>query len=271
MSTFLYVDANSPVHRLHPVTRIAGLLLLFAPPMAFNDPRWVAPTVGLALAVLYLARCGQSLVRMWRFCLVIFIASAVMWALFLRDGRPAVSKALEPYLVDHWPIAVSLTTIGFGLAMGTRILAFLIAGLAFIGTTSPEELTAGLRALRLPQGLCLAVSLSFRLVPTFAATGATVAQAQMARGLDVTSGHLWQRLGKYIPLLAPVLAYALRNADSLSMALESKGWSSQRPRSQYLQFTVTVADLLALALLVAVATLCVLLRLSGYGELLPRL
>ena len=271
MSTFLYVEADSPVHRLHPVTRIVGLLLLFVPPMAFNDPRWVAPTMGLALAVLYLARSGQNLVRMWKFCLVIFLASAAMWALFLKDDRPHVEKALEPFLVEQWPVAISVNTIGFGLAMGARILAFLIAGLAFIGTTKPEELTAGLRALRLPQGLCLAISLSFRLVPTFAATGATVAQAQMARGLDVTSGSLWQRLRKYVPLLTPVLAYALRNADSLSMALESKGWASHRPRSQYLHFTTTSADLVALVLLAAIATGSIVLRLSGYGELLPRL
>lgn len=271
MPTFLYVESKSPLHRLHPVTKIVGLVLLFVPPMAFNDPRWVARTFALALLLLCLAGAYGNLARTWRFLLVIFVMSTVMWALFLRDDRPAVQELLEPTLIEVWPISVSRNSILYGLAMGFRIDAFLVAGLIFIAATRPEELAAGLRRLLIPQSACLAMSLAFRLVPTFAATGRGVAEAQMARGLDVTSGSLLTRLRKYLPLIVPVLAYALRNADGLSMALESKGWSSSRPRSQYLEFTTTWADVLALALLAALATVCILGRLSGCGELLPRL
>jgi len=271
MATFLYVEQQSALHRLHPVTKIVGLLLLFVPPMAFNDPWWVAGSFVLAALVLCLGRAQSNLTRTWKFLLVIFVMSTVMWALFLRDDRPFMKPLLEPKLVEFWPVAVSGNSILYGLAMGFRIDAFLVAGLVFIAVTRAEELAAGLRSLLIPQSACLALSLAFTLVPTFAATGRGVAEAQMARGLDVTSGSLLTRLRKYIPLIVPVLAYALRNADSLSMALESKGWSSNRPRSQYLEFTVTRADALALALLAALATACILARLSGYGELLPRL
>lgn len=271
MSTFLYVERESPLHRLHPVTKIVGLALLFVPPMAFNDPRWVAGAFALSLSALCLARAYANLARTWRFLLVIFVMSTLMWALFLRDAALEAQKLLEPKLVEVWPIAVSRNSILYGLAMGFRIDAFLVAGLVFIGVTRAEELAAGLRKLLVPQSVCLALALAFRLVPTFASTGRGVAEAQMARGLDVTSGPLLARLRKYLPLIVPVLAYALRNADSLSMALESKGWSSSRPRTQYLDFRVTWADALALLLLGAVAAACVWARLEGYGELLPRL
>ncbi|RME38910.1 MAG: energy-coupling factor transporter transmembrane protein EcfT, partial [Thermoflexia bacterium] len=112
---------------------------------------------------------------------------------------------------------------------------------------------------------------ALRLVPTFAGAGATIVQAQISRGLDLESGNILQRAGKFIPLGVPLFIYAVRHTNMLAMALESKAFNPGAPRTWYLQLRMRRADYLALAVLTAIFLAALSLRLQGYGEVLPRL
>jgi len=89
-----------------------------------------------------------------------------------------------------------------------------VFGLVFVTTTRPEDFTFALRRLGLPGGMSVALSLAFRLLPSFLATVQTVKDAQRARGLDLDSGGLMTRLRRYLSLAAPVFGYALRQATT---------------------------------------------------------
>jgi energy-coupling factor transport system permease protein len=120
--------------------------------------------------------------------------------------------------------------------------------------------------------MTLALSLTFRLVPMFAGTAHTVTQAQMARGLDFRSGGPFARLARYVPLMIPVLAYAMRSADDLTRALESRGAGARSTEStDYYEYPWTAGDTLLLVVAVALAAACIWLRASGYGEIVGRL
>jgi energy-coupling factor transporter transmembrane protein EcfT len=159
----------------------------------------------------------------------------------------------------------------YALAMGLRISSFLIAGLVFISTTRVEAFAAGLRSLGLPVSACFALSLGFRLVPTYAATAATVVQAQRSRGQDFERGGLVGRLRRYVPLIIPVIAYALRRADGLAMALESKGFGGGSKRTEFLPLRFGLTDAITLLVLVALAAGTIYARCAGHGVVLPRL
>jgi len=49
-----------------------------------------------------------------------------------------------------------------------------------------------------------------------------VAEAQQARGLDLTRGNFFHRLKSYLPILVAMIISALRTADKLARALESR-------------------------------------------------
>jgi energy-coupling factor transport system permease protein len=145
-------------------------------------------------------------------------------------------------------------------------------GVAYVTCTRPEEFTWSLRRIGVPGTMALALSLTFRLVPMFAGTAHTVTQAQMARGLDFRSGGPLSRLGRYVPLMVPVLAYAMRSADSLTRALESRGaGAASTGRTEYYEYRWTAGDTMLLVLAVALGVACIWLRASGYGEIVGRL
>ena len=88
MSVFLYVERESPLHRMHPVTKVIGLVLGFAVSLVFTHPLPALGALVLALAALAAAGGLGNLGRVWRFLLVLFVMTTLIWSVFLRIAGP---------------------------------------------------------------------------------------------------------------------------------------------------------------------------------------
>ncbi|MCE5238229.1 energy-coupling factor transporter transmembrane protein EcfT [bacterium] len=262
-SSWLYQDRGSCLHRLHPMTKLIALLLLFVAAFAFNDPRWMAPYVVFIVALFAVGRVLDNLWRNLRFVLLFFVLSVLLWTLFLRDVDPTW----------HWGIfAASRTSLLFGVAVGLRLAFLILAGMLFLSTTTVEDTAYAMRQLRLPEMMLLAFTLAFRLVPSFMRSAMAAADAQRSRGLELDRGGPFKRLGRTVPLMVPVLARGLRSADDLTRALEVRGVSAERRRTHLKEYHSRAADLLVAGVLVLATAAAIAARLQMHaGELLPRI
>ena len=261
-SSWLYQDRGSIIHRLHPMTKLLGLLLLFIAAFGFNDPRWVAPFVLVAVVLFGVGRVWDNLRGALWFVVLFFVLSVLLWTLFLRDVEPTW----------HWgPLSASPTSLLYGTAVGLRMVFLILAGMLFLSTTTVEDAAYAMRLLRFPEMMLLAFTLAFRLVPSFTRSAMAAADAQRSRGLELDRGGPITRLRRYVPLMVPVLARGLRGADDLTRALETRGVSATRHRTHLKQYTSGFGDVLVVALLIAAAGIVLWLRLDLHlGELLPR-
>lgn len=256
MAGGLYVDQRTAFHRMHPVSKVLCLVLWFSMSMIFTHPLYL---MGIGLIALAVACWVGAMENVWHvrwFMFILFLLSAGMWAVF-REGRTV--------LFELGPLRVSWEAVVFGMGMGVRLNLMLLCGLIFLTTTTVEDFAAGLCGLGLPYSVGFAFGLAFRLVPMFMESAQTILQAQQCRGLDTQSGGLIRRTRSYIPLIVPVFMTAVRNADNLAMALESKGFGAKRERTTYIVHTVGAWDAAAIALSAVLMAACVYLRLSGYG------
>lgn len=262
VSVFLYSGRLTPVHRLDPRTKIWGMLLVFGLGLTFNHPLYE----GVILAgVLILAWWSGSMTNVWRVRYILFILiafSIALWPLFITGPTE---------LFRLWGMRIYLEPILYGAAMGMRTAIFLIVGLVFLSTTRIEEVTTALIRLRVPYPLAFAVSTAFRLLPTFVGAGAVIVQAQSARGLDLESGSLLGKMRKFIPLLVPILIYAVRTVNLQGMALEAKYFGAKRSRTSYLNLRLRPADYKVLLLVTCLCGIALCWRLTGHGAVLPRL
>lgn len=263
MMTSLFRDIGTPAHRRHPVAKLIALTPLFVLPLAFNDPLWVLIALALSFALVLLTGAMPNLRRLAGLAVILLVMSTLLWALMLPE-REAVWQ---------WgPLRASPTSLMYGIAMGLRLNALLMIGVAYVTCTRPEEFTWSLRAIGLPPTATLALSLTFRMVPMLAGTAQTVTQAQVARGLDLRSGGLFTRLRRYVPLIVPILAYAMRSADDMARALESRGLgAASRGRTEYREYTWDAGDVALIVVSVLLAAAAVWLRVTGHGEIVPRL
>jgi len=253
MNFFLYLDRDTWIHRLDPRTKIIGLLIGFGICLCFNHPLYVAAISSGALTI---ALSARALPNFWRLrCVILLLVffSGILWPFFAKGPTP---------LWAWGPLSVSRESLLYALAMGLRLATFVAIGLIFLSTTRNEELTNGLIRLGLPYPIAFALSMALRLVPTFAGAGATIVQAQTSRGLDLESGGLLKRAGKFLPLAIPLFLYAIRHTNLLAMALESKGFSPRSKRTLYDEPCMKGIDYAVIALLLLLLAALLYLRLG---------
>jgi energy-coupling factor transport system permease protein len=218
----------------------------------------------ISLGVMLIAISAKALQNFWRlrFILALLIVfSSVLWPFFAKGQT----------LWWAWgSLLVSKESLFYGIAMGLRLATFVAAGLIFLSTTRNEELTNGLIRMGVPYPIAFALSTALRLVPTFAGAGATIIQAQVSRGLDLESGNIFSRASKFIPQAVPLFIYAIRHTNLLAMALESKGFSPESPRTLYYEPRMRTIDYVVLILLLMILAgfLCIRLGLH-HGAIIP--
>ncbi len=246
----LYVEGQSPVHRLHAVAQVLGLLCVFVAAFLTDRPVALLPLVG---AVLALGAIAGTLGVLWRLRLlfvVTFVVTVATWPFFYTQ-----------------PLRYSPAGLLYGLSMGLKLWTFFLCGLLFLGTTKVEEFAAALRVLRVPYHLGFTLTLAVRLVPVFFGAALAVRDAQQCRGLDFGHGSVGVRARQYGRLIVPVFLTALRRADHMAMALELRGFNAGRRRTAYPGRAFGVGDGLGLGAAGAVAATYVWLWWVGITRL----
>ena len=135
-------------------------------------------------------------------------------------------------------------------------------------TTSPIAITDGMEMLlnpfkkiKLPvHELALMMSIALRFIPTLMDETDKIMKAQMARGSDMTSGPIKDRIKAVVPLLVPLFVSAFKRAEDLATAMEVRGYRGGEGRTRYRQLKWNLRDTLALVVLVLVIGLLVFLR-----------
>ena len=232
MDMFLYIDKETPVHRLDPRTKLLLMLLSFVLALSFRS---FAILSSVLVGVLLYGAAGGVLSNLRRIrvvLLMIAIFSVVIWSV----ATPSESRFL----------LFSLEGLLYGVMVAIKTDLMIISGMIFLSTTKIEEIAEGLVKLKLPYRGAFAFSTAIRLVPMIVATSYTIIQAQKSRGLDLDSGSILQRVRKYVPLVVPTLVSVIRGTNVFSMALESKGFGYSDTRTNLLELRMKRNDWLTL-------------------------
>lgn len=261
MNISLFEDRDSWLHRLDPRTKMVGTALWFAMILSFNHPLFVAGIGAATLAIAFSVRAQSALWKLRYLIVLLILFSSALWPFFSKG----------PTGLWAWrSLTVSRESLYFGIAMGLRLAAFVMASLVLLATTKNEDMTNGLIKMKLPYPVAFAMATALRLVPTFAGAGATIVQAQVSRGLDLESKNVFSRFGKLIPLAVPMFVSAIRYTNLLAMALESRGFTPDQSRTLYYEPAMKSRDWIALAVLTVVLVFFLYLRIGlGIGVIMP--
>ena len=157
----------------------------------------------------------------------------------------------EP-LVSWWILKIYKEGIYYAVIMAVRIIC-LIAGTSLLTyTTSPivltdaiEQLLHPLAKLHLPvHELAMMMTIALRFIPTLIEETDKIMNAQKARGAQLDSGNLRQRVKALIPVLIPLFISAFRRADELAMAMECRCYHGGEGRTRLKQLHMHRSDIL---------------------------
>jgi len=237
VSIGMYVEGNSPVHRLSPAAKYAWLLAVILPASFAGSSAVVGSLAATCLGFALLARIRPlSLLRGFLPVLpLVGLAAFLQVAFTWPQDRSAVILAAGPLSLT---VREVLSVVSMALRFATMMLALgLFTSVITEGDTARgvEDLLAPLERFGFPaRGLGLTVAVAFRFIPIVAGEMEAIVKAQAARGADLGSrrGGPIRRARAYLPLLVPVTVRALERAEALAEAMEARGWSSG-PRTRY--------------------------------------
>ena len=247
-----HFPGNSLVHRFDPrlklVLTIAYIVLLFAA----SNP------LGLTLSILFLGvmykvakipvkMIGKSLKPI----LPIVLFTAVLNLFFVSgEGEP---------LVHIWFLTIYAEGVRYAVLMAVRVMA-LIAGTSLLTyTTSPIVLTDAIEQLLKPLGklhfpvheLAMMMSIALRFIPTLIEETDKIMNAQKARGAQLDTGKMTDRVKALVPVLIPLFISAFRRADELAMAMECRCYRGGDGRTRLKVLRCEKQDYIDLAVCIA--------------------
>ena len=87
-----------------------------------------------------------------------------------------------------------------------------------------------------------------------------IMKAQIARGVEFSSGSIKQRIQAIIPLLIPLFVSSFKRAEELSTAMEARGYRGGEGRTKYRLLEWKAIDTLAIVILLVLAGVLIVLR-----------
>jgi len=245
-----YIPGNSPLHRLDPRTKLIGATALIIAAFGFGQPLHV---VGHAVVIAVLATIARVGWRVWfwgisRFRWMLLIVAAT-GLLFHRGGEVLTAGGRE--------LPVSPEGLVICLLFAAQVAEAVALSLLLTLTTTAADLTKGLQSLMRPlkrlgvpvEDLTLVLFLAMRFVPVLQQETRGIIDAQRSQGVEFHRGNLITRCRNLAALLVPSLTSTLRRADTLAVAMTSRGFQPGKPRSEFRPLEFSAADYWAAVIL----------------------
>ena len=251
-----HFPGDSLVHRFDPrlklVLTIAYIVLLFAA----SNP------LGLTLSILFLAVMykvakipGKMILKSLKPILPIVIFTAVLNLFFVIVCQLSVMGVA----LHIWFLTIYAEGVRYAVLMAVRVMA-LIAGTSLLTyTTSPIVLTDAIEQLLKPLGklhfpvheLAMMMSIALRFIPTLIEETDKIMNAQKARGAQLDTGKMTDRVKALVPVLIPLFISAFRRADELAMAMECRCYRGGDGRTRLKVLRCEKQDYIDLAVCIA--------------------
>lgn len=254
--------------RLHPLTKISvafllSIALIFATNIATVILLLVAVTVFLLLAKIPLGTLQKYIV------VIISISSFIILAIFLLSPSPEGNIIYKKIFVSvkaekgtwEWGLIITDKGVEKAIIFISRILVMVLTATLLLGSLSDWEVIWGLRSLRVPYVVSLAIALFFRGIALFLKDFQVIRESMMVRGLDIEKGSLFLKFKAYIYSLTPLIVLMIRKSQEISLALETRGISlKEKTSTLYYKMSFTKNDFL-----VILSTLAILIFAAFVG------
>ncbi|MPN30123.1 Energy-coupling factor transporter transmembrane protein EcfT [bioreactor metagenome] len=140
------------------------------------------------------------------------------------------------------------------LIAGTSLLTYTTSPIVL--TDALERLLAPLAKLKVPvHELSMMMTIALRFIPTLIEETDKIMSAQKARGAELDTGKLRERVKALIPVLIPLFVSAFRRADELAMAMECRCYHGGEGRTRLRKLQLGGLDFVLAAVCIAVFVL----------------
>ena len=256
-----YWEANSPIHRLDPRTKIVGTVLLIVAVFCAGN----FPALGLIaicmISMFVIARVPlfQALRSIAPLSFIIVLTA--LFNLFYIQGGTVYA--------DWGWLVISEEGVRQAVFMAIRLTLLLLTGSLLTLTTTSLDITEALERLLMPLArigvpaheFSLVMGIALKFLPQFADEFRVIRSAQLARGAKLATSPTKSGIAGLTSLLVPLLASAFRHADTLANAMDARCYHGAQGRTRLCPLSFTRADACALAFFAAMLAIVLVISM----------
>lgn len=264
---FRYTHLDTPIHRLHPLVKLAYVLLtlvLVMYPIKAGDLPILLIWLGFS-AVLW----AVAHVELRRFTTLLKILTGTFIFLILIQGFTYRGGHTPLIVLGHlklWEADLGVITkegVWFGLVLCVRILVATSSLPLFVMTTPTSAIMTAMGKLRIPQTATFMFVSALSFTTLLFEMWSSIVDAQKLRAFDIDSMNVVKRAVKaYVPIITPLILLLFRKANDFQIAMETKGFGAPVEPTEIETLTSRPADYLWLAFIVSVFVLCTVLKFA---------
>jgi len=248
-----YLPRQSIVHDLTGTTKLTFFLLFTFAGMVTYDTRVLVVLMACSFLFFKMSHIKLREVRfMMVFMLVFLLLNNIF--IFIFDPQQGTHLYGTHHVLCHlfWRYEVTAEQLFYHLNISLKYFVALPVAILFISATNPSEFAASLNKIGVSYRIGYAVSIALRYIPDIQRDYHDISQAQQARGVELgKSEKLWNRLKNSVHILLPLILSSLARIDTISNAMELRGFGKNKKRTWYVERPFTAKDWCALALGIA--------------------
>lgn len=252
-----YIPRESFMHSLTGTTKLIMMINASIAAMLGFDTRFLALMVFVSVFLWISSKIELSKLKvvLW-FIFVLMILNNIMIFIF----APQYGTEIYGTSTTIWHLTNRYTftaeQLFYQLNVTLKYFAVLPVALLFIVTTSPSEFASSLNRIGVPYRASYSVALALRYIPDVQREYREISQAQQARGIDTSKDvSFGTRVKNSASILFPLLLSSLERIETISTAMELRGFGKHKTRTWYTSRPLLARDWVAIALSVALLAL----------------
>ncbi|HEX3031864.1 MAG TPA: energy-coupling factor transporter transmembrane component T [Bacillota bacterium] len=215
-----YVQGNSLMHRLHPLTKFFWTITVLFLSFLSNNPLFLLGLLGSNVLVAAASGMLKKMLPVFK-GLFIFSLVLILFQVFL------VEEGQTLFYVIPFAKLGRITDAGLEMSvvMALRMVTTVSTIPLLMMTTRMTDLSYTLTGnLRLPYSYVFMFLTALQFIPSYLSETKRILKAQMARGYESDSKNVFKKIIIIIPLAVPLLVMSVRRIQTRAISMELRGF-----------------------------------------------
>lgn len=249
-----YIRRKSFVHGLTGTSKLIFFLLWSVSAMITYDTRIL---VGMLVGSIFIFKLSQVKWKEVSFVLYLAMVFLLMNNLFVYLFSPEYgvelyqSKTTLLQITGRYSITAQQLFYHFNMTM--KVVCTVPVAILFIACTDPSEFAASLNGIGVSYRIGYSISLALRYIPDVQRDYRNISKAQQARGIDLSGKDKFlTRVKNSVAILLPLVLSSLNRIETISNAMELRGFGKKNKRTWYVKRKLTKEDYITISLAIIV-------------------
>ena len=253
MKLFSYTIADTFIHRLSGLTKLICFLLLTFAVMYSYDIRFILAVMVFSLLLMRSALIRWSQIKVMVIYVLIFLLTNAVLGFFFSPEYGTQIYGTQHEFAHIWGVSLTYEQLFYQGTKFFKYASVVPLGMIFLLTTNPSEFASSLNGIGIPYKAAFAVALTLRYFPDIQRDYRDINLAQQARGLEMSKkAKFFDRFKNSLLIVIPLIFSTLDRVESISNAMDLRGFSKSKTRTWYTSRRLNRQDALAIGVSAAI-------------------